>query len=175
VELGLYEYFLEMNFRPWADVFQPDFESEREYGILDVILESDVGIACSMERWVVGRMMWEPHRSPPELRREFLNRTWREAASDMEKFFSLFYRTVYRDFAPYQPMEFEDRQQLGVLILRTKTPEGISVEEAMEQHLRDAEKNVRNPDSKQLLGEFRSVWDAYRKKARLNSKADQKQ
>ncbi len=167
VKLAIYEYFLFINFRPWADVFRYDMEEERRLGVNDFILEGGAKeIARAMEHWVVTRLLWEPERTPAELRSYFLRRTFREAGPDMEKFFSVFYDAVYKEFAPFQPMEFDDDHQLGIMALRAKTPSGITVSEEMKKYLTAAERKVRNPIAKKLLNDLRTSWNAYMKGAR---------
>jgi len=163
VSTGLYEYFLFIQSRPWADVFKYDLTMQTKHGLSEAILEGDSSPLAMMERWVVTRLMWEPQHEVADLRAYFLRRTFREAAPDMEKFFETFYSLIYRDYAPYKPMEFEDLNDFGRLALRTKSVQNQSraVADDLTDNLNMAAKNVKNPEASRLLAQFREKWDAY--------------
>lgn len=183
VSMGLYEYFLSIQARPWADVFKFDLTLEAEHGLDEVFLEGDNSPLCMMERWVVTRLVWEPQHEVADLRATFLQRTFREAAPDMERFFETFYRLVYRDYAPYKPMEFEDLNDFGRLALRTISARDSSrtVADDLNANLDAAAKNVKNPEAARLLARFREKWDEYMAAARrldggrLENKTNHKQ
>ncbi len=168
VSTGLYEYFLFIQARPWADVFKYDMDIEAAHGMDEAILEGDSGPLCMMERWVVTRLMWEPQHEVADLRTYFLRRTFREAAPDMEKFFGTLYRLVYRDYAPYKPMEFEDLKDFGRLAMRTKSEKNSNrtVADDLTDYLNAAAKHVKNPEATRLLTRFREKWDEYMAAAR---------
>jgi hypothetical protein len=168
VSTGLYEYFLFVPARPWADVFKYDLAIEAQHGMSEAILEGDSSPLCMMERWVVTRLMWEPGHEVADLREYFLRRTFREAAPEMERFFATLYGLVYRDYAPFKPMEFEDLNDFGRLALRT--PSGGNARRTVADDLADnldaAAKLVKNPESARLLARFREKWNEYMAGAR---------
>lgn len=168
VTLGLYEYFLFIQARPWADVFKYDLTMEVKHGLSESFLEGDSNPLCMMERWVVTRLMWEPQHEVADLRTYFLQRTFREAAPDMEQFFGTFYRLIYNNYAPYKPMEFEDLKDFGRLAMRTKSEKNSSrtVADDLSAYLDAAAKKVRNAEAARLLGRFRATWDVYMAGAR---------
>ena len=168
VTTGLYEYFLYIQCRPWADVFKYDLTAEMACGLSDVIMEGDSSPLCMMERWVVTRLMWEPQLEVADLREYFLRRTFREASPDMEQFFKTFYSLIYRDYAPFKPMEFEDLNDFGRLSLRTKSAQNArrTVADDLTDNLNAAAQHVKNPAAAKLLARFTEKWDAYMAAAR---------
>ncbi len=163
VSTAMYEYFLCIQARPWADVFKYDLTIETKHGLDEAILEGDNSPLAMMERWVITRLMWEPALEVADLREYFLRRTFREAAPDMEQFFETFYSLIYRDYAPYKPMEFEDLNDFGHLVLRTKSTKNSSrtVADDLTANLDAAAKKVKNAEAARLLVRFRETWDAY--------------
>jgi len=168
VSTGLYEYFLRIQSRPWADVFKYDLAMQTKHGLDEIILEGDISPMAMMERWVVTRLMWEPQHEVADLRAYFLQRTFREAAPDMEKFFETFFSLIYRDYAPYKPMDFEELNNFGRLALQTKSPQAQNraVADDLTDILNSAAKKVKNPEAARLLGLFREDWDKYMETAR---------
>lgn len=43
--------------------------------------------ACTVDRWVIARLMWNPNASAKKLTRRFLDRTYREASQKMTEFY----------------------------------------------------------------------------------------
>jgi len=168
VSLALYEYFLFVRCRPWAEVFKYDLAVEAERGFHDAIWEGDRGPLSMMERWVITRLMWEPHHEVADLRTYFLRRAFREAAPDMERFFEMLYGLVYRNYAPWKPMEFEDLDDFGRLALRTKSSRDArrTVADDLADDLDAAAKHVKNPAAAKLLARYREKWDEYMEGAR---------
>jgi hypothetical protein len=166
IHLAQYEYFLYVNCRPWADVCKLDLQAEVAEGLQEAIWEG-TGDFTRMERWVVTRLLWEPDSDVMELRKYFLRRAFREAAPEMEKFWFTFYKLIYEKFALIQQLEFEDRQQMGALALRTQSANGAgTVADELTRYLDAAQQVVRNEASKELLQQFREGWDKYIEGAR---------
>ena len=165
VKLDLYEYFLFIQARPWADVFAYDLAAFAALGVSDAILEGDSGPQAMLERWVVTRLMWEPQQRVADLRATFIQRTFREAAPEMERFFTTLYSLVYRDYAPFKPMEFEDLHDFGRLALRTKSGRQTVADE-LDELIAAAGQRVKNPAAAQQLARFREAWEKYMAAAR---------
>jgi hypothetical protein len=168
VRLGLYEYFLYIRGRPWADVFQYDLAAVSSLEIGDAIWEGDSSPLAMMERWVITRLMWEPHHAVADLRATFLHRTFREAAPEMVRFFTTLYGLVYRDYAPFKPMEFEDLNDIGRLALRTPAAPGSArtVADELDECLAAATRRVQNPAAAKQLARFSDAWREYMAAAR---------
>ncbi|NLF23637.1 MAG: DUF4838 domain-containing protein, partial [Lentisphaerae bacterium] len=168
VELELYEYFLFIRARPWADVFRHDWAAFASLGLADAFLEGDSNPLGMMERWVVTRLMWEPRHEVADLRAAFLHRTFREAAPEMVRFFTTLHGLVYRDYAPFKPMEFEDLNDFGRLALRTPAAPGSkrTVADELDQCLDEATRRVRNPAAARQLVRFSDAWREYMEAAR---------
>ena len=163
VKLDLYEYFLFIQARPWADVFAYDLAAFAALGVSDAILEGDSGPLAMLERWVVTRLLWEPRQRVADLRATFIQRTFREAAPEMVRFFTTLHGLVYREYAPFKPMEFEDLNDFGRLALRTPVaPESKRmVADELDQCLVEASRRVRNPAAARQLARFSDAWREY--------------
>ena len=173
VELELYEYFLFIRARPWADVFRHDWAAFASLGLADAFLEGDSNPLGMMERWVVTRLMWEPRHEVADLRAAFLHRTFREAAPEVTRFFTTLHGLIYRDYAPFKPMEFEDLNDFGRLALRTPAAPGSkrTVADELDQCLDEATRRVRNPAAARQLVRFGDAWREYMAAARKAEEA----
>ena len=175
VTMGIYEYFLNVTTRPWADVFQYDLKEEMALGLKTATPESDQSQLAQMENWVLARLFWKPDSDPRELRRYYLQRTFREAAPEMEKFYFTLHNFIYTHFADNQPTEFEDEQQVGTLAFLTKSDKAgvrnpnLTVAEELIGYMETARTQVRNPMSAKVLDRLYANWTNYIEKARSNA------
>ena len=175
VTMGIYEYFLGVGTRPWADVFQYDLKEEMALGLKTATPESDRSQLAQMENWVLARLFWNPDSDLQELRRYYLRRTFREAAPEMEKFYFTLHNFIYTHFAYNQPTEFEDEQQVGTLAFMTPSDKAgrrnpnLTVADELIGYMEAARKQVRNPMSAKVLDRLYAGWTDYIEKARTNA------
>ncbi|MDO4629332.1 MAG: DUF4838 domain-containing protein [Planctomycetia bacterium] len=163
--LAIYEYYLGVNFRPWTDVNQYDLLAELEIGIRNgLCYEGESGKASAMERWVLGRQLWNPEADPIQLRKYYIRRTYREAAPDMEKFYFRLQESYYQDPGA---VEFEESdRRMAQWALWTPSPYGGTLADELTGYLDRAQKNVRHPVAKQYVEEIRTLWLEYVKAAK---------
>ena len=159
IHLSLYEYFLCIGLRPFADIAAWDFDAEVELGGFDEwMAETTTAVLARLERWTMERMLWGAQgKDIPKLRAYYLARTYREAAEPMARFFSLVMGLTESKLRFASPMEFEDNQIVYRNAMRTKA-EGLfagTVADELEKCLVEAEKAVKNPLAAQALKEFR--------------------
>lgn len=167
VGIGVYEYFLEINNRPWTDVFQYDYPEETARRLSFSTPESDNSALAQMEHWTLMRYFWDASADPRELRRRYIRRAYREAAPAIEKFRFTLDNFMWNEIAPNYPMEFEDESQLGMFAALTpsKVIDGTLADE-LDGYLEEAQRLVKNPNSKRLLDALVQHWRGYIKKAR---------
>jgi hypothetical protein len=167
VGIGVYEYFLEINNRPWTDVFQYDYPEETARRLSFSSPESDNSALAQMEHWTLMRYFWDASADPRELRRRYIRRAYREAAPAIEKFRFTLDNFMWNEIAPNYPMEFEDESQLGMFAALTpsKVIDGTLADE-LDGYLEEAQRLVKNPNSKRLLDALVQHWRGYIKKAR---------
>jgi hypothetical protein len=167
VGIGVYEYFLEINNRPWTDVFQYDYPEETARRLSFSSPESDNSALAQMEHWTLMRYFWDASADPRELRRRYIRRAYREAAPAIEKFRFTLDNFMWNEIAPNYPMEFEDESQLGMFAALTpsKVIDGTVADE-LDGYLEEAQRLVKNPNSKRLLDALVQHWRGYIKKAR---------
>ena len=168
VRLSLYEYFLCVGARPWADVAAWDFEAEADLGFYDWHAEAENKVLSRMEKWVMERLLWGASGSDvPSLRAYYLKRTFREAAEDVGRFYSLIMSAANENFTFASPMEFEDFDIVLRNAMRTKADgaSGGSVADELEKCLLSAERRVRSPLAAAELRSLRAAWEKYRASA----------
>ena len=169
VRLALYEYFLWINARPWADVVAYDYDAEVGLGFYDWHAEAQNEVLARMEKWVMERLLWGASGADvPALRAYYLKRTYREAAESIGRFYELIMGAAEQRMAFASPMEFEDDQ----IVLRNAMRMGRT--EEMEKCVAAAERAVRNPFAAEEVRAFRAAWDKYRADAEASEAKWQK-
>jgi|LFRM01.1.fsa_nt_gb hypothetical protein len=80
---------------------------------------------------------------------------------------------IYRDYAPFKPMEFEDLNDFGRLALRTPAAKGSkrTVADELDQCIDEANRRVRNPAAARQLVRFSDAWREYMAAARAAEEA----
>ena len=157
VRLALYEYFLSMGPRPWADVVAYDYEAEVGLGFYDWMAEATSDILARMEKWVMERLLWGGMGADvPSIRAYYLKRTYREAAESIGRFYELIMGAAEQRMTFASPVEFEDSQ----VILRNAKRMGLADE--LEKCVAEAERTVKNPFAAEEVRTFRKAWDKYR-------------
>ncbi|MBR2919890.1 MAG: hypothetical protein IKC27_00855 [Kiritimatiellae bacterium] len=168
VRLSLYEYFLCVGARPWADVAAWDYKAEVELGFFDWHAEAESKALSNMEKWVMERLLWGASGADvPKLRAYYLKRTFREAAEDVGRFYSLVMSAAIENLTFASPMEFEDCDIILRNAMRTKA-DGFfagSVADELEKCIASAEKRVRDPMAAAEVRSLRRAWDGYRASA----------
>lgn len=117
----------------------------------------------AMYFWVLANLQWNPYQDVKAMRREFLNRVFKDAAPDLEQYFAMIEEkwlagpTKSTWSTPAKAQWFE-------VTLNDK-----NVVDVLEGHLRQAEQKVRDPKAKDLLRRIRISFDLYKNKGRLPS------
>ncbi len=169
VEQGLYDYFLNVNFRPWGTIAKYDVKAEADIGIRLLSHEgSSNGAIDMLERWVTLRVIRDPSADVQQLRKYFIRRTFREAAPEMEKFYFTMTNFIQDEFAPNHLMELEDLAWIGVHAFKkpSKVKKGLSVMEEADFYFREAQKKAKNPMTQLVLEDFRKAWEFYYNEAK---------
>ena len=166
VRLAIYEYFLQVNLRPWADVAVYDFRAECKLGFYDWMAEAGCNALAWMDKWVMERLIWGAQGDDiAKLRAYYLKRTFREAAEPMAKFYQTVMGLASEKLAFASPIEFEDAQVLYRTAMRTKA-EGLfasgTVADELENLLCEAEDKAKDPNVAAELRLFREAWDKYK-------------
>lgn len=169
--LGIYEYFLYVNLRPWTSVFQYDLKAEIAIGLQTATPETQQDGFCMLEQWVATRLFWNPDRDPKELRKYYIWRTFCEAAPEMEKFYFTLHNLYFETQAYSQPMEFEDAEQMMVNAFLTKSSSnpGMTVGDELVSYMERAREAVRNPNSRKVLDALYMEWIKYAEAARKSA------
>lgn len=171
--LGIYEYFLYVNLRPWSSVFQYDLKAEIDIGLQTATPETQQNGFCMLEQWVTTRLFREPDRDPKELRKYYIWRTFREAAPEMEKFYFTLHNLYFKTQAYSQPMEFEDAEQIMVNAFMTESSSNpdMTVGDELCSHMERARATVRNPSSRKILDDLYMEWTKYAEAARKSAES----
>lgn len=171
VWLSMYEYYLGVGARPWADIAAYDLKVERDFGFYEWHAEAENGLFCRMDKWVMERLLWGASGDDvPALRAYYLKRYYRDAAEYIAKFYSLIMTCASQTLSFASPMEFEDDAIILRTAMRVKAPGLFSgtVAEELEKYVKKAEESVRDHVAKRAVAKFRSAWDAYLKKAKAD-------
>ena len=114
------------------------------------------------------RLLWGASGADvPKLRAYYLKRTFREAAEDVGRFYSLVMSAAIENLTFASPMEFEDCDIILRNAMRTKA-DGFfagSVADELEKCIASAEKRVRDPMAAAEVRSLRRAWDGYRASA----------
>ena len=173
VRLALYEYFLQINARPWADVMTYDVDAECDLGFYDWHAETtgwygDKGnqvYLSLMDRWVMARLLWgAAGKDVAALRAYYIARTYREAAEPVAKFYQTIMSLASKKLMRVSPMEFEDSSPIIRTAMKTKSDKLFckTIIDELEGYIKDAEKSVKDPIAKASVQYLREAWDDYR-------------
>ena len=169
VKQGLYDYFLNVNFRPWGTMTYYDAQAQNEIGVELISHEGDRTFRNALERWVTLRVYREPGADVNELRNYFIARVYRDAAPEMGEFYAIFYNYIFQDFGKRHLMELEDYTWIGVLMDLTKGKSGKSLLEEADGHVKAALEKVKSPSAKLALTQFEKHWRSYYNEAKRYS------
>ncbi|GAG80963.1 unnamed protein product, partial [marine sediment metagenome] len=101
---------------------------------------------AAMEMWIINRLFWDPTQDMNELRKMFIDRTYREAAPHMTKYYDLI-RSSW--------MEPEDKTVMGWHIGNHHIYENIIVKKGYEKkclgYLKDALDAANHPNSREMI------------------------
>ena len=166
IHLSLYEYFLCVGLRPWADVAVYDIREELQLGgFYFWHAETEHKVLSRMEKWVMERLLWGAQGDDvPALRAYYLKRTYRDVAEEIGRFHELIMSCAEETLTFASPMEFEDYQVLYRTAMRTKA-DGFfagTVAEEMEKCLAAAERKVEDPLAAAEVKDLREAWDKYK-------------
>ena len=146
--------------RPQANIIARDLRYIRKLGIREVapeiswgdiprreyrgLIEPDFFDITGVEFWTITQLFWNPYQSPEKLRREYFSRVYREAGSDVEKFYKIFYDSFFNDPSP---SVFRDdyRTDVGSYIIRK------NLQQPSLDALNSAASKVKNPVSRRQL------------------------
>ena len=173
VRLALYEYFLQINARPWADVMAYDVKAECDLGFYDWHAETtnwngEKGTKpylSLMDKWVMTRLIWGAAGDDvAKLRAYYLKRTFREAAEPVAKFYQTLMSLASEKLMLSSPMEFEDSSVLLRTAMRAKSGKMFckTVLDELEGYVKDAEKAAEDRNAKDAVRCLREAWDNYR-------------
>lgn len=96
------------------------------------------------EVWVMSQLLWDPHQDVSKLRDEFLNRTYREGASEMREFYKLI-RDAWLNDSKGSAYNDDIVKSFGYYILGKKIDKQCLVA------LDNALNAVKHPESKKLI------------------------
>ena len=115
----------------------------------------------AMYFWVMANLQWDPYQDVKAMRREFLNRVFKDAAPDLEKYFAL----------------IEEKWLAGTTKSTWSTPAKAqwievtlndkAIANVLEGHLRQAEQKVTGPQAQDLLRRIRVSFDLYKDQGRV--------
>ncbi len=110
----------------------------------------------AINMWVITKLMWDPDQNVDELRKEFIRKTYREAAPQMQKFWDIIAK------------HWND-PELGHVESCHSGPGGVfqryivqtGSEKELRNLLKEADAAVKNPRSKQLIGDLIKAFDSF--------------
>ncbi len=179
VRLAIYEYFLGVNARPWADVAAYDIAAESDLGVCNWYAENSLWngergtmqYLALMDRWVTARVLWGAQGDDvAALRAYYLKRTFREAAEPVGRFYQTLMSLASERLRFDAPMDFEDYSVLLRTAMRTKSRRLFctTVLDELDGYVRDAEGAAKTFCAMDAVRLFREAWDDYRADAVKN-------
>lgn len=120
--------------------FSAEIKQDREAGY-----GSEVWDASGITHWIINRLWWNPHQDVDSLRKMYVERTYREAAPEMMRFFDLF-----RDAYKIDRMPSQWRTQCTAFMTRHYLYE-TGVGEKLMDILDEALAKVRHSVSKEII------------------------
>ncbi len=167
---GVSDYYLGGDFRPGADVQKLDLEAMADMGLEFFGQETESKDSSAMEVWVMQRQIWEPWRSPDELRNYYCARTFREGAVPVARFYAKL-RTL--KYSENRSVDFEDWAELGFLALKTPASDTgffgrkyANLAEELTADLDEALEKVEHPVAKEQLERVKASWLKYLENAK---------
>ncbi len=163
--LSTYEYTLLYQVaHPVADVFQRELQAEvEECGLEEMFFEPGPAILPdNIERWTILQLMWDPYQDVEELRRTFIRRAFREAAPEMEKFFTTINYANYQA-GPNNRIEFE-MEAVSAIILNSmpaRDGKGGTLLDECTRYLEAAMKNVKNEKARLHVEKWYKGWPKF--------------
>lgn len=172
--LGCFGYYYPDGFNLIADTAAADYKALADNKPYQVHTEGmsfdyDQHItgwdADACEKWIIARLMWDPHQDPEKLRHIYISRTYQEAAPEMRKFYSLLRKA----------WEFQKKRGL---FINCHTPantmfEKFIVESGIEKPAREllvqAVKAAKNPVSKRIIERMLVKFDSCAKSLNRNN------
>ncbi len=107
-----------------------------------------------LEYWVITRLYWNPEQDVEQLRKYFLNRTFRAAAAPMEKFYGTIREAWFKDTLPSTCGDTAAGCTKYYIIDK-------GLEEPLRGYLAEAEELADHPVSKQLVQNIRQRYDGW--------------
>ncbi len=104
--------------------------------------------ACSIDRWILARLIWDPAANVNQLAKRYISRTYREAAPLMRKFYVQLMKNEWDDSVP--------RRQRNVF--NCKEPEKAR------RYLAEALEAARHPNSRKMIERLIGQWEIAREK-----------
>ncbi len=172
--LGCFGYYYPDGFNLIADTAAADYRAladNKPYQVhtegmsfdYDKRITSWDADAC--EKWIIAKLMWDPHQDPKKLREIYISRTYKEAAPVMRKFYALLRKAW-------------ELQKKRKLFINCHTPsntmfEKFIVESGIEKPARkllaQAVKAAKNPVSKRIIERMLVKFDACAKSLNRNN------
>lgn len=111
-----------------------------------------------IEKWVVGRLMWDPSQDPQRLREEYLTRVFREAAPAMARFYGILNRSWYAtgSYSGWQDAAFPSASRYIVQSGHT---------DEVRRTLDEAARTAVHPIAKEWVGNVRRIVETWIKEA----------
>ncbi len=172
--LGCFGYYYPDGFNLIADTAAADYRAladnkpyqvhtEGMYFDYDERLTNWDADAC--EKWIIAKLMWDPHQDPEKLREVYISRTYESAAPEMRKFYALL-RNAW------------ELQKKRKLFINCHTPsstmfEKFIVDSGIEKPARkllvQASQKAKNPVSKRIIDRMLARFDFYAKSLNRNN------
>ena len=145
--------------RHFSEMENYDLErKQRTYG------RGPVAWDCNaMYFWVLANLQWDPYQDVKVMRREFLNRVFKDAAPDLEQYFALI-EEKWLAGSTKSTWSTPAKAQWIEVTLNDKT-----TVDALEGHLRQAEQKVRDPKAQDLLRRIRISFDLYKNRGQVQT------
>lgn len=180
VSLGIYDYFINVNYRPWCQTAKIDLPLQVGRGLNVITHEGDPTSHSieMLERWCSNRLIWEPWQDPHELRKYYIWRTFGEAAPEVGAFYEKMINHIWTRFAPGQAVEFEDQAWIGATAFDHPADDpklakkGLTFMDELDRHVKAAcATEVSSPMAAQMVELWARAWTAYFKEAKTNHDA----
>ncbi|MDF1754529.1 MAG: DUF4838 domain-containing protein [Verrucomicrobiales bacterium] len=97
VNFGFFGYYYGECYNAFADTAGPDYKALASIGGIHAHCEGYPGDSEELsrwdfegsEKWIIAKLQWDPTLDPAALREQYINRTFRDAAEPMRKFYQL--------------------------------------------------------------------------------------
>ncbi len=109
----------------------------------------------AMEQWIICRLLWDPEQDVAQLRKEFLRRTYREAAPIMAEFYRLYAEKWFDPtLARFFHCHSSGPEVIESLMIKTK------IDKTLRALLKSAEAKAVHPNSRKQIAHMAAVFDA---------------